>query len=337
MKTSVIDIGLEWETPALTLALSQALKAVGPSEVRVSTTGSSGITKRVALSTTAIAKSAELSNAHVGAETGDVWSLLLPTSHIAGLNVLARALKLGSEVVGVDKTADYTAIVPTQLHRALTRDAQLLEHLQKCKAVLVGGSPANDTILESASKAGIKVITTYGMTETSGGCVYDKSALPEVSVAVDSSGLLKIKGPILAKGYEGNELLWTEKFKDGWFLTNDLGTIKNGQIEIIGRADDVVISGGENISLISIENELAANFPDVNFLATAIADTEWGQKICLISDAEIDKNQLAELLKNNLGKQFVPKEFLVVKQIPVIGIGKLDRVKAAQLFLDKQR
>jgi O-succinylbenzoic acid--CoA ligase len=337
MKTSVIDIGLQWEAAALSLAFAAAINEGEAAQVIVETTGSSGVQKRVQLSTDAISKSAELSNARIGAKSGDIWSLLLPTNHVAGLNVLARAIKLGSEVVSVNDNADYTAIVPTQLHRALSGDTKLLEHLQKCKAVLVGGSPASKTILDTASKAGVTVITTYGMTETSGGCVYNGRALPEVLVEVDSTGLLKIKGPILAKGYENNEKLWAEKFKEGWFLTSDLGTINGGQIEIIGRADDVVISGGENISLTSIESELAANFPNINFLATAIADAEWGQKICLVSDAEIDEDKVVELLKTNLGRQFVPKNFLVVNKIPEIGIGKPDRVKAGQLFQDKQR
>jgi O-succinylbenzoic acid--CoA ligase len=337
MKTSVIDIGLQWEAAALSLALAAAINEGEAAQVIVETTGSSGVQKRVQLSTDAISKSAELSNAQIGAKPGDIWSLLLPISHVAGLNVLVRAIKLGSEVVGVNDNADYTAIVPTQLHRALSGDTKLLEHLQKCKAVLVGGSPASKTILDAASNAGVTVITTYGMTETSGGCVYNGRALPEVLVEVDSTGLLKIKGPILAKGYENNEKLWAEKFKEGWFLTSDLGTINNGEIEIIGRADDVVISGGENISLTSIETELAANFPNINFIATAIADAEWGQKICLVSDAEIDEDKVVELLKTNLGRQFVPKNFLVVNKIPEIGIGKPDRVKAGQLFQDKQR
>jgi len=337
MKTSVIDIGLQWESAALTLALSQAFNRGEAAQVIVSTTGSSGITKRVQLSTTAIAKSAELSNAYVGAEPEDVWSLLLPINHVAGLNVLARAIKLGSEVVSVNEAANYSAIVPTQLHRALFGDAKLLEHLQKCKSVLVGGSPASKTILETATNAGINVVTTYGMTETSGGCVYNNKALAGVSVMADKSGRLMIKGPILADGYENNQKLWNENFQDGWFLTSDLGTVKDNEVQIIGRADDVVISGGENVSLTSIEIELAANFPCVKFLATAIADFEWGQKICLISDSEIDTDQVSQVLKNNLGKQFVPKDFLVVQQIPEIGIGKPDRVKASQLFLDKQR
>jgi O-succinylbenzoic acid--CoA ligase len=337
MKTSVIDIGLQWETPALTLALSAAINQGEAGQVIIETTGSSGIRKRVLLSTGAIETSAELSNSQIGAAPGDIWSLLLPINHIAGVNVLARAIKLDSKVVGVDETADYTAIVPTQLHRALFGDKKLLEHLQKCKSVLVGGSPASKTLLELATKAGINVITTYGMTETSGGCIYNNRALPGVSVEADETGRLMIKGPILANGYENNQELWNENFKDEWFLTNDLGTIKDNEVQVIGRSDDVVLSGGENVSLIAIENELAANFPDVNFLATSITDSEWGQKICLISDIEIDQLQVSQLLKEKLGKQFVPKDFLVVDKIPQIGIGKPDRVKASQLFVDKQR
>jgi len=337
MKTSVIDIGLQWETPALTLALSAAINQGEAGQVIIETTGSSGIRKRVLLSAGAIETSAELSNSQIGAAPGDIWSLLLPINHIAGVNVLARAIKLDSKVVGVDETADYTAIVPTQLHRALFGDKKLLEHLQKCKSVLVGGSPASKTLLELATKAGISVITTYGMTETSGGCIYNNRALPGVSVEADETGRLMIKGPILANGYENNQELWNENFKDEWFLTNDLGTVKDNEVLVIGRSDDVVLSGGENVSLIAIENELAANFPDVNFLATSITDFEWGQKICLISNIEIDHLQVSQVLKDKLGKQFVPKDFLVVEQIPQIGIGKPDRVKASQLFVDKQR
>ena len=336
MKTSVIDIGLPWERPALSLALSAAFNR-GAGQVIVNTTGSTGIRKRVLLSINAIATCAELSNAQIAAKPGDVWSLLLPLNHIAGLNVLARAILLGSEVVDADQNADFTAIVPTQLHRAISGDEKLLRHLQNCKSVLVGGSPASKTILSAAKNAGINVVTTYGMTETSGGCVYNNRALPGVSVMVDESGRLKIKGPILASGYEDNQALWNENFKDGWFLTSDLGTVSGEEIKVIGRADDVVISGGENVSLMAIENELADNFPNVNFLATSVPDAEWGAKICLMSDLEIDSEQVVQILKNNLGKQFAPKEFLVVKPIPQIGIGKPDRVKASQLFMDKQR
>jgi O-succinylbenzoic acid--CoA ligase len=337
MKTSVIDIGLKWSVPELTQALSAGLRQDAPSLVIINTSGSTGINKRVQLSTAAIAASAKLSNAAVGAATGDIWSLLLPTNHIAGINVLARAIILDSKIVGVDQPADFTAIVPTQLHRALTGDAQLLHHLKNCKAVLVGASATSKTLLAKAFESGINVITTYGMTETSGGCVYNNLPLPGVLIAISEDGLIKINGPILAQGYEGQEDLWSQRFKDGWFTSNDLGEIIDDQIFVIGRADDVIISGGEKISLISIERELAENFPDTNFLATSIPDSEWGDKLCLLADGEFDQNKVSQLLHHNLGKQFVPKDYLIVAAIPQIGVGKPDRVKASKLFQDKQR
>ncbi|CAB4754204.1 unannotated protein [freshwater metagenome] len=337
MKTSVIDLGLQPSNFELTQALSAAFSQVEPTLVIINTTGSTGVNKKVELSTSAISISADLSNAAVGAKPGDIWSLLLPTNHIAGLNVLARALKLGTEVVGVEGRADFTAIVPTQLHRALTGDIPLLEHLQNCKAVLVGGAAVEDSLLEVARLKGIEIFTTYGMTETSGGCVYNNVPLPGVSVELTYSGLIKIKGPILASGYQDQEALWLKNFSDGWFITSDLGEIKDGKIFVIGRTDDVIISGGENISLAAIESELASNFPDVNFLATSIPDSEWGQKLCLLSDAHIDQVKISSVLQNKFGRAAVPKEFLVVNEIPLIGIGKPDRVKASTLIISAQR
>lgn len=337
MKTSVIDLVLQPSNLELTRALSAAFSQDEPSLVIIKTTGSSGIDKKVELFTSAISKSAELSNAAVGAKPGDIWSLLLPTNHIAGLNVLARAILLGTKVVGVEARADFTAVVPTQLHRALNGDLQLLEHLQNCKAVLVGGAAVEESLLKIARSKGITVFATYGMTETSGGCVYNNLPLPGVFVELTDSGLIKIKGPILASGYQDQEALWLKSFSDSWFITSDLGEIKDGKIFVVGRIDDVIISGGENISLTAIESELARNFPDVNFLATSIPDMEWGQKLCLLSDADIDQVKVSNILQNKFGRASVPKVFLTVNQIPLIGIGKLDRVKASSLIISTQR
>ena len=335
MKTSVIDLGHKRSTAELRQVLATAFSQDEPTLVIISTSGSAGITKRVQLSTTAIATSADLSNFVVGAKSGDIWSLLLPTDHIAGVNVLARAIKLGTEVVSENQRANFTAIVPTQLHRALTGDTNLLNHLRNCKAVLVGGSAISPTMLAAARNQGINAITTYGMTETSGGCVYNNMPLPGVSVAISSTGLLKVKGDVLAQGYENQEALWAENFDDGWFTTSDIGEVRDGQVFITGRADDVIISGGINISLIAIENELVANFPEVNFLALSIPDAEWGAKLCLIADKEIDQVQVSEILHNKLGRESVPKDFLHSIEIPQLGIGKPDRVKAAELFQGK--
>ena len=340
MKTSVIDIGLQWSNPQLVQAIAAAFAQTEPELAPtfiVSTTGSTGVVKRVAISTSALAKSAQLSNSILGAKSGDIWSLLLPTEHIAGLNVLARSVLLESEVVGVDNRADYSAIVPTQLHKALNGDSVLLNHLKNCKAVLVGGAALQKPLLESALKSGINLVTTYGMSETCGGFVYDHLPFPGVSIDLTSTGLIKVKGPILASGYEGNEKLWKESFDNGWFITNDLGEIVDGKLFVLGRADDVIISGGENVSLTAIESLLSTAFPGVNFLATSIPDLQWGAKLCLISDKSLASDEIAVILLNSLGRAAVPKEYLTLGEIPQLGIGKPDRVKAAQLFIDKQR
>jgi O-succinylbenzoic acid--CoA ligase len=284
-----------------------------------------------------LAKSAQLSNSVLGAKSGEIWSLLLPTEHIAGLNVLARSVLLETEVVGVDKPADYSAIVPTQLHKALNGDSVLFSHLKNCKAVLVGGAALQKPLLESAQKSGINLVTTYGMSETCGGFVYDNLPFPGVNIDLTSTGLIKVKGPILASGYEGNEKLWKESFDNGWFVTNDLGEIVEGKLFVSGRADDVIISGGENVSLTAIESLLSTAFPGVNFLATSIPDLKWGAKLCLISDKSLASDEIAAILLNGLGRAAVPKEYLTLDEIPQLGIGKPDRVKAAQLFIDKQR
>jgi o-succinylbenzoate---CoA ligase len=336
MKTSAIDIGLNWSSSELRQALADAFIGKQPVKIIASTTGSSGILKRVALSAKTLQLCADLSNSAVGAESGDIWSLLLSTNHIAGLNVLARSIQLGTETVDVNQVASFTAIVPTQLHRALTGDSQLLRHLKNCKAVLLGGAAASSSLLESAEEQGINIVTTYGMTETCGGCVYDNKPLPGVQVKLNSTGLIEIKGPVIADGYENLNELWKSVVSDGWFTTSDLGEIINGKIFIIGRADDVIISGGINISLTAIDSELSESFKSVNFLATSVADSEWGQKLCLLFDADVDEGAISKILRDKFGKHFVPKEFLKVSELPRLGIGKPDRVKARQFFVDEQ-
>jgi O-succinylbenzoic acid--CoA ligase len=340
MKTSVIDIGIQRSNPELVQAISAAFAQSQPElapNFIVSTTGSTGVVKRVRISTSAIANSAKLSNTALGAKSGDVWSLLLPTHHIAGLNVLARSVLLETKVVGIDKHADFSAIVPTQLYKALNGESELLNHLKNCKAVLVGGAPITNELFNQAIASDINIVTTYGMSETSGGCVYDNVPLAGVEIAISETGLIKIKGPILASGYEDGEALWNQCFSDGWFTTSDLGYLKAGKLFVTGRADDVIISGGENISLTAIESKLSDSFPGVNFLATSIPDPLWGTKLCLLADKEVEQDKIAEVLIPALGKAAVPKDFLEVHEIPQIGIGKPDRVKAAQFFIDKQR
>ena len=170
--------------------------------VLVTSTGSTGANKEISLSAGALLASAKASNKFLNANFGETWSLLLPLTHIAAVNVLVRSLELGTipvNLIGHDgeyPKVDYTAIVPTQLFNALTGDDRLLKHLQSAKAVLVGGATLTAELQEQATNAGISVVTTYGMSETSGGCVYNGVPLEGVQVAISDAGFIKVLGSL---------------------------------------------------------------------------------------------------------------------------------------------
>lgn len=318
--------------PALSLASSASNETVSSrTAIVVKTTGSSGVAKEIGLSASALLSSARASNKFLGAQYGNTWSLLLPLNHIAGINVLIRSLELGTvptNLIGYQgkfPKADFTAIVPTQLYRALHGDENLLDHLRGAKAVLVGGAALNPELRKSADDSGIRIVETYGSTETSGGCVYEGSPLEGVEISLDDSGLIAIKGSILANGVAS---------EDGWFYTSDLGHWVEEKLVIDGRADDIVISGGENISLNAIERVLLETFPQMQCAAFAQSHPEWGQSIHL---AIVEKDKTAEgeiqrTLTEKIGSAAKIKGFHYVGELPTIGIGKINRRALMESF-----
>ena len=342
-KRELVHAQDQWSITQFCAALTNALAGSGPAlgignilstsvstdvALVVTTSGSTGTPKEIHLSAAAVTASAKAANTFLKADAGNSWSLLLPLTHIAGINVLVRALLLKSEVLDFRNNsqytkADFTAIVPTQLNRALTADHQLLKHLQEAKAVLVGGAPLAESDKQSAHANGINVITTYGMSETSGGCIYDGVALDGVAFEIASDGRIKIAGPVLAD---------IEK-ENGWFITQDLGKIVDGKLQVIGRADDVIISGGENISLSAIEAEIHRKFPNLLVAAFSTPDSKWGQAlhIAVQSKDEKIKSELSDVLVESIGAHAKPKSVLLLDKLPQIGIGKIDRISLAKL------
>ena len=221
-------------------ALIQALANVGPAlgcgptssksvksdiSLLVATSGSTGTPKEIGITSAALLASARASNKFLKATKGQTWSLLLPLTHIAGINVLVRSIELESEPidlrnhVGTYPDADFTAIVPTQLFNALNGDADLLSHLKGTKAVLVGGAALSEELRSQGIASGINIITTYGMTETCGGCIYNGEALDGVNFELTEDQRVKISGPVLAD----------VENESGWFLTQDIGEILDGR------------------------------------------------------------------------------------------------------------
>lgn len=316
-----------------TLGFGEISSEYAPSNaaVAIGTSGTTGTSKEVLLTSTALISSARASNKFIGAQSGQTWSLLLPLTHIAAVNVIVRSLELGTTPIdlrncdGDYPKADYTAIVPTQLFRGLNGDQRLLSHLKSAKAVLVGGAALSQALRNQAELAGIKVIATYGMTETCGGCVYDGTALDGVEIEI-RSGKICIKGPVLASSIA---------VIDGWFETNDLGEYDNDHLVVIGRSDDVIISGGENLSLNAVESSLSLAYPDTQFAAFAVEDPQWGQSLQLAVVGTISDDQIAAHLEKDLGGFAKPKGIHRMTSLPLLGIGKIDRKSLAKGIADE--
>lgn len=325
-------------------ALIQALANVGPAlgcgptssksvksdiSLLVATSGSTGTPKEIGITSEALLASARASNKFLKATKGQSWSLLLPLTHIAGINVLVRSIELESQPIdlrnhiGTYPDADFTAIVPTQLFNALNGDAGLLSHLKNAQAVLVGGAALSEELRTQAIASGVNIITTYGMSETCGGCVYNGEALDGVNFELTKNQRIKISGPILADVLTENN----------WYLTQDLGTIVDGKLKVIGRADDVIISGGENISLSAVESELNKKFPQLLLAAFATSDSKWGQvlHVAVQTQDENMKPQISQALVTAMGSHAKPKSVILLDKLPKIGVGKIDRNSLAKL------
>ena len=337
----ILRVSPACEIPQLAGEITSALVGDGPTlgfgeitsefaahyaAVVIGTSGSSGSPKEVALTATALISSARASNKFINAKPGETWSLLLPLTHIAAVNVIIRAIELGTLPIdlrnheGEYPKANYTSIVPTQLSRALNGDVRLLSHLKSAKTVLVGGAALSQSLRNQAELAGIKVVTTYGMTETCGGCVYDGEVLAGVEVEI-RNGKINIRGPILASSIS---------LDAGWYETSDLGEFKNDKLIVLGRADDVIISGGENLSLNAVEASLSAAFVDVEFAAFSIEDPQWGDSLQIAVVGTVSDEELVARLESDLGSFAKPKGIHRLTSLPLLGIGKVDRKSLAK-------
>ncbi|MFM1750562.1 MAG: hypothetical protein RL658_703 [Actinomycetota bacterium] len=310
-KSGVFKYEHSWSIPQTLENLATAL-AQG-SDVSISTSGSTGAPKEILIPASAMIFSARNSNLFLGAKPGDRWSLLLSPEHTAGINVLVRSIELGTAPVSETESADFTAIVPTQLFRALNGDEQLLKHLQGCKAVLVGGAHADENLLVQAKNLGINCITTYGMTETSGGCVYNGEPLPGVEIRIGET--IEIKGPMLAK----------VPLTDGFFATSDLGKVENGKLIILGRADDVINSGGKKVSLSKVEYALGEQFA-----AFGSENSEWGSALNIATTSQTSDEEIQLILSVKFGVKAL--NIFRIKEIPRTALEKIDRQALGKLI-----
>ncbi|MFT4166079.1 MAG: AMP-binding protein [Microlunatus sp.] len=269
----------------------------------VATSGSTGHPRGVVLSRAALLASARATAARLGGHGS--WVLALPAHYVAGLMVLVRAIAGDRPVHPVDgrlaelpslvehelSTTEgpyYTALVPTQLSRALA-DPALTRALTRFDTVLLGGATADPSLLERASAAGIRLVTTYGMSETCGGCVYDGVPLDGASVSTDERGRISIGGPMLFSGYRLDPTATADALVDRRLRTRDRGRFTGNRLEVLGRLDDIVISGGLNIDLAAVERALLTWISEIGTLDTEAAvvglpHPEWGTEVVAVVD-----------------------------------------------------
>ena len=308
--------------------------------VIIGTSGSTGAPKGVELSAAALEHSARASLSRVGARPGERWLCCLPVSHVAGLQVLVRSLVSGTDpVVAPTATAAalaasgcaHISLVPTQLIRLLDEngDGDGTAALARFGSVLVGGAAAGAAVLERARAAGIAVRTTYGMSETCGGCVYDGVPLDGVRVRADSGGRLRISGPVLMNRYHGRLDLTDQALRAGEFITSDLGYVDDGRVVVRGRADDVINTGGHKV----VPGEVAAALATCPGVREAVVvgrtDPEWGERVtAIVVPVDPARPPGLELLRMHVGARLpryaCPSEVVLTEAIPVLPSGKPD-------------
>lgn len=316
----------------------------------VRTSGSTGTPKRTLLSVDALAASSVGTAMALRGE--GQWLLALPMNYVAGLQVLVRSLFAGARPWAMDMSGGFTpeafteaaheltdkmrftSLVPTQLTRLLSHpSAETLTVLRRFNAILLGGGPINPVLLEAARGAGLNVITTYGMSETCGGCVYDGVPLEGVQLAI-REGRVLLGGDVLASGYLGDDALTAASFHeeehDGetvrWYASGDLGELDaEGRLRVLGRADDVIITGGLKVSPAVVTEALHRVQGVREAFVVPVPSAEWGQQVAAMVVASCSLPELLAGAAALVEAHLVPKTVVFVSELPVLATGKPDR------------
>lgn len=362
------------------------------------TSGSTGEPREVVLSAAALRASGAATHERLGGPGH--WLLTLPATHVAGVQVVARAHAAGRGLTVAPEGEPFTpagfaalvtrapraerryvSLVPTQLHRLLAAaeagsdgGGAGLDALRALDAVLLGGAAAPPALLRRARAAGARVVTTYGMTETSGGCVYDGVPLAGARVRLartaraggpgGATGVVELSGPFLADGYLGDPAATAHAFRtddDGtrWFRTSDLGRLDGApdgpSLTVLGRADDVVVTGGVNVAPAAVEALVAEVHGVGEACVVGVPHPEWGQEVVAVvttagpataapgsapgtgtvgavTDAPAALvATVRDHVADRLERAAAPRRVLVVADLPRRGPGKVDRAAVARL------
>jgi O-succinylbenzoic acid--CoA ligase len=299
----------------------------------VPTSGTTGKPKGVVLTHDNLSASALATAARLELGAEDRWLCCVPPSHIAGLMVFVRARLTGSAVVlhprfdpaaiAADATTNIVSLVPTMLRRLLATGVDVA----RFRWILLGGGPVPAELVAAATAAGARVVATYGMTETCGGAVYDGVPLPGVRVATAGDGTIALAGPMLMRGYRLRPEETAAALRDGWFLTSDVGELDpSGRLRVLGRRDDLIISGGQKVLPVEVANVLMEHPAVADAAVAGRPDDEWGQAVAaVVVPAPGAAPTLAELrafVAERLAPYKAPRYLVIVAEVPRGPTGK---------------
>ncbi|WP_062209680.1 AMP-binding enzyme [Demequina oxidasica] len=328
--TAAVSAVLEGETDGLSVA----------------TSGSTGTPREVLLSIRAIRASTFATIGRLGGPGS--WLLALPPDRIGGALVAIRAglteqtlttmppgrftaEAFATAAAEVPAGRRYVSLVPTQVVRLMASDLGR-DALALFDAVLVGGAAFGD------GERPPNVIETYGMTETTGGCVYDGDPLHGVEVAIADDDRILISGATLADGYaDGDTSAWVTHNGVRWLRTGDLGRWHSGRLEVLGRADDVIISGAHKVHPVMVERAIAALDSAPQSIVVGVDDPEWGKRVVAVMEHPDshtplpDAQQLRDALREMLPPYALPRDTVLTRSLPRTAGGKIDRSAAAFL------
>ena len=316
----------------------------------VATSGSTGTPKGAQLTPVNLVASADATHQVLGG-TGQ-WLLAMPAHHIAGIQVLVRSLVAGVDPLCLDlsdgfsipafaraahklaATGDrsYTGLTPMQLAKAMD-SLEGIEALRTFDAILVGGSATHPQLLDAAVKLRITVVTTYGSSETAGGCVYSGTPIPGARVRIGEDGRILLGGPMIAQGYRNvdSSAFSVDDSGTSWFATSDAGAFVGNTLNVTGRLDAIINSGGLKLHPEQLEQHIL-RVPGVEAACVVgIPDPRLGQMIVAAYSGWASRADILEAL-DDLPRWQVPKDLRRLDALPTIGPGKVDRQAVAGLF-----
>lgn len=316
----------------------------------VFTSGSSGAPKAVELTAGNHLWSAVGSALALGVADDDRWLACLPLHHVGGLAILMRGLVSAVPVLlhprfdpaAVNAAIDgdgvtRVSLVPAMLQRVLAaRGARPVP--SSLRTVLLGGAPAPPALLRECARRGVPVVTTYGMTEAASQIAAGGRPLLGVAVRVTRDGAavangevgaIEIAGPVVSPGQLG---------AGGWLATRDLGRLDgDGRLTVVGRADDVIISGGENVHPREVEEALESHPEVAEACVFGVPDPTWGEIVAAwVRPQAAPGPEVAALIdhaRRRLATFKVPRLLTLVGDFPRSAAGKILRraVRAAAI------